>query len=31
MTTSFTKNVSYGYPAGMDVKPINQVFIPPEG
>ncbi|MSP61271.1 MAG: hypothetical protein EXR72_13185 [Myxococcales bacterium] len=28
-TTIFTKNVSYGYPAGMDVKLINEVEIPP--
>ena len=25
----FTANVSYGYPAGMNVQPINQVVIPP--
>jgi hypothetical protein len=25
----FTENVSYGYPAGMNVQPINQVVIPP--
>ena len=28
-TPSFTANVSYGYPAGMNVTPINQVVIPP--
>jgi len=28
-TTSFTANVSYGYPGGMNVQPINQVVIPP--
>jgi hypothetical protein len=25
----FTCNVSYGYPAGMNVQPINQVVILP--
>jgi hypothetical protein len=30
-TTAFTKNVSYGYPAGLDLKPINTVYIPPQG
>lgn len=25
----FTANVSYGYPGGMNVRPINQVVIPP--
>jgi hypothetical protein len=25
----FTANVSYGYPAGMNVQPINNVVIPP--
>ena len=24
-----TQNVSYGYPGGMNVQPINQVVIPP--
>ena len=28
-TTTFTGNVSYGYPAGMNVQPINKVVIPP--
>jgi hypothetical protein len=28
-TTTFTSNVSYGYPAGMNVTPINTVVIPP--
>jgi hypothetical protein len=28
-TTTFTKNVSYGYPGGMNVAPINGVVIPP--
>lgn len=27
-TTSFTANVSYGYPGGMNVLPINEVIIP---
>jgi hypothetical protein len=27
-TTVFTANVSYGYPAGMSVQPINSVAIP---
>jgi hypothetical protein len=27
-TTTFTKYVSYGYPGGMNVQPINQVVIP---
>jgi hypothetical protein len=26
---TFTANVSYGYPGGMNVQPINQVVIPP--
>jgi hypothetical protein len=26
----FTKNVSYGYPGGMNVVPINQVVIVPD-
>jgi hypothetical protein len=26
-TTTFTANVSYGYPAGMNVKPINSVIF----
>jgi hypothetical protein len=29
-TASFTANVSYGYPGGMNVQPINQVVIPPQ-
>jgi hypothetical protein len=28
-TSSFTANVSYGYPGGMNVQPINTVVIPP--
>lgn len=28
-TSSFTSNVSYGYPGGMNVQPINEVVIPP--
>jgi IgGFc binding protein len=28
-TTTFTANVSYGYPGGMNVQPINTVIIPP--
>ncbi|MCA9592060.1 MAG: IgGFc-binding protein [Myxococcales bacterium] len=28
-TTSFTSNVSYGYPAGMNIVPINKVIVPP--
>jgi hypothetical protein len=27
-TTTFTQNVSYGYPGGMSVLPINSVVIP---
>lgn len=27
LTTTFTKNVSYGYPGGMNVAPINNVII----
>jgi hypothetical protein len=27
MTTTFTENVSYGYPGGMNVAPINNVVI----
>ncbi len=30
LTSNFTANVSYGYPAGMNVQPINQVVIPPD-
>jgi hypothetical protein len=29
-TSSFTENVSYGYPGGMNVQPINTVVIPPQ-
>jgi hypothetical protein len=29
LTTSFTANVSYSYPGGMNVQPINSVVIPP--
>jgi hypothetical protein len=28
-TTTFSAFVSYGYPGGMNVQPINQVVIPP--
>jgi hypothetical protein len=28
-TSMFTANVSYGYPAGENVAPINQVVVPP--
>jgi hypothetical protein len=28
-TTVFTADVSYGYPAGENVAPINQVLVPP--
>jgi len=28
-TSSFTANVSYSYPGGMNVQPINTVVIPP--
>jgi hypothetical protein len=28
-TSTFTSNVSYGYPGGMNVQPINKVVIPP--
>ena len=27
LTTSFTRNVSYGYPAGMNIAPINDIII----
>lgn len=30
-TQIFTSNVSYGYPAGMNVQPINDVVIDPAG
>ncbi len=29
LTSQFTANVSYGYPGGMSVTPINTVVIPP--
>ncbi|MFP6683470.1 MAG: IgGFc-binding protein, partial [Polyangiaceae bacterium] len=29
-TSTFTKRVSYGYPGGMNVQPINKVVIPPD-
>jgi hypothetical protein len=29
LTSSFTQNVSYSYPGGMNVQPINTVVIPP--
>jgi hypothetical protein len=29
LTSTFTQNVSYGYPGGMNVQPINDVVIPP--
>jgi hypothetical protein len=29
LTSTFTQNVSYGYPAGMNVQTINQVVVPP--
>jgi IgGFc binding protein len=30
-TTVFTQNRSYGYPGGMNVRPINDVVIEPAG
>ncbi|MSP23790.1 MAG: hypothetical protein EXR75_01225 [Myxococcales bacterium] len=30
LTSTFTKNVSYGYPGGMNVVPINNVVIVPD-
>ena len=30
LTSTFTSNVSYGYPGGMNVIPINDVIIPPD-
>ena len=29
-TSFFTENVSYGYPGGMNVTPINNVVIVPD-
>lgn len=29
LTSVFTANVSYGYPGGMNVQPINTIVIPP--
>jgi len=29
LTSSFTANVSYSYPGGMNVQPINTVIVPP--
>lgn len=29
LTSIFTANVSYAYPAGMNIQPINSVVIPP--
>jgi hypothetical protein len=29
LTSIFTQNVSYSYPGGMNVQPINVVVIPP--
>lgn len=29
LTSTFTQNVSYSYPGGMNVQPINNVIIPP--
>jgi hypothetical protein len=28
-TSTFTQNVSYSYPGGMNVQPINTVVVPP--
>ena len=30
LTSTFTKNVSYGYPGGMNVVPINDVVVVPD-